>query len=140
LLLALLAGCGFLSNSFDRSSYAPSPIPNEPRTYIAEYGKVWNSALDTLDYLGYVIAQMDKADGYITTGKQDIGSNRTKVSLRIVGAGPEVTVVKVNIYLEVKSTYTHPDTGATSYSWRNVETDGHNEMIIKDIIAEKIVR
>lgn len=116
MLLLLLTGCSSLFGT--RSSR--EVIPNEPRTYVAEYGRVWNSALDTLDELGYVIAQMDKTDGYITTELSDSGSDRSKVSLRIVGKGNEVTV-NVNLY------------STSIYSG-----SGRFEKLIKDTIAEKL--
>jgi hypothetical protein len=127
----LLTGCTYLVGT------SRQPIPIEPRIYVAEYGKVWNSALDVLDEEGYVIAQMDKSNGYIATERKEGERYRDKVSLRILDKGEEVTVI-VNYYFEEKTTYTHLSTGATSYSWWETGSDGYFEKGIQNEIAEKL--
>jgi hypothetical protein len=141
-LLLLLNGCSPNNFVFDilgmSEDITPqSSIPNEPRIYRAEYDRVWSSALDTLDERGYVIAQMDKADGYITTERKKGNWYRSKISFRIVVVGTDVTV-KVITYSERKKKDINYSTHETSYYWVEDESDGHFEKDIKDKIAEKL--
>lgn len=69
-------------------------------TFEADYDRVWAAALDVLDQRGFVIAQMAKEDGYITTDiKQMGGWLRGKLSLRLVREDGLVRVT-VNSYTE----------------------------------------
>jgi hypothetical protein len=96
-----------------------------------DYDKVWNAALDTLDESGYVIMQMDKLDGYISTGKKEGTSSRSKVSMRLTRERGGV-MVRVNVYSEELR-----GSGEESY-WREIASGGGRASMIRDKMALKL--
>jgi hypothetical protein len=70
----------------------PDPPPPPPRVFYADYDRVWGAAIDTLDELGFVIVQMRKSDGYISTDKRERDNKRVKLSLRFFKDGEGIYV------------------------------------------------
>jgi hypothetical protein len=129
---------GYLSaRYFYYSPYANYIIDKESKKYLsnflfrADYGRVWNATLDTLDELGYVILQMNKYDGYITTGMKEETRSRDKVGIRLSRDGGSVRVM-VNVYSEelVKT--------SDSPYWRKTSSEGRREKKIRDKMASKL--
>ena len=58
----------------------------------ADYDTVWWAAVDTLDYMGYVIVQMRKYDGYLATDRLEEYERRTRVRVRITELEDSVLV------------------------------------------------
>jgi hypothetical protein len=65
---------------------------NPPKVFYADYGRVWDAAVDTLDEMGFVIVQMRKSNGYISTDKRERDNRRVKVSLRFLKDGEGIYV------------------------------------------------
>jgi hypothetical protein len=85
LIAVLLLFTGCLTPQYSK------PI-KPPKTFYADYGRVWAAAVDTLDEMGFVIAQMRKSDGYISTDKRERDGERIKVSLRFFKDGEGIYV------------------------------------------------
>lgn len=146
-LLILLSGCGPFTNIFYPS--AEINIPNTPREYKAGYDAVWRAAIDSLDELGFVIEQMKKEDGYISTDKQvskdaafgrnpsafaRVREERVKVSLRISWDDGSVRLT-VTPYIEQR--IQDSMTPKLRY-WIKAESNGALEEAIKRKIASKL--
>ena len=97
----------------------------------ADYGKVWNAALDTLDESGFVIMQMDKLDGYISTERKEGVAYRNKISLRLTRERGGV-MVRVNVYSEELR-----GSGEGEY-WREIASGGARASMIRDDMASKL--
>jgi hypothetical protein len=63
-----------------------------PDYYKTDYDRVWNSAIDTLDELGFVILNMRKAEGYLSTDWRERKGVRYKVAMRFSISGELVRV------------------------------------------------
>jgi hypothetical protein len=97
----------------------------------ADYNKVWNAALDTLDESGFVIMQMDKLDGYISTERKEGIAYRNKISLRLTRERGGV-MVRVNVYSEELR-----GSGEGEY-WREIASGGARASMIRDDMASKL--
>lgn len=125
-LLPLLSGCTFLFGE-------PRPYvePGVPRVFRADYNTVWNAVLDTIDDNGYVIIQMSKEDGYITTAMKESGYSKRKLSIRFLRTGDGVSVT-INDYSEMLST-----TSKTPY-WRETGPHGWYQQVLLDEVSSRL--
>lgn len=125
LVIASLPGCTLAVKR-------PGHIPNEPRTYQAQYDRVWDAALDTVDEMGFVVAVMNKDDGYISTEMKESVDSRKKVSLRLTRLSEDSVRVSVKSYKE------NLVTDVDFQYWTEVESEGFLEDEIKRNIASKL--
>lgn len=153
LILCFLVFAGCESLSVTRSilfpSYEDKNIPNNPQIFHGSFDTVWNAALDSLDELGFVIAQMKKEDGYITTQEKEVPEKiyargneefstvikeRVKVSIRLSQSDDSVKVT-VNSYVErlLKDNMT-----PKMKYWAERTSNGLLESRIKNKIAAKL--
>lgn len=102
----------------------------------AGYNSVWSAALDTLDEYGYVVRQMSKEDGYISTDKKDVGDSRDKIAIRFFRKDDRVTV-KVTPYFERRERFVHVDK-SFDYYWRETSSTGVLEQKIINGILSKV--
>jgi hypothetical protein len=100
-------------------------------SFRSEYYRVWIAALTTLDEFGYVITQMSKADGYITTGMKEDTRTREKLSMRLT-RGDGFVNVKVNVFNEELVRTIDPP------YWRERQSSGALEKMIRDRMALKL--
>lgn len=101
-------------------------------SFQADYDRVWNAALDALDESGYVIMQMDKYGGYISTGMKVETRSRDKVNLRLKREQGSV-IVKIKLYGQKLI-----ETSDTPY-WEETRSGGVFEMkMIRDKMASKL--
>jgi hypothetical protein len=114
----------------------PDYIPNEPQYYRADFDRVWNAAIYTLDDLGYVIIQMRKEDGYISTDIKDHGRWRNKIRIRLSSENNLVKVTINGYYEDLKET-TRSDGTILNY-WVERKGTGSLEQMIKDEIASRL--
>lgn len=132
-------------------------IPIAPQTYNADYEKLWNAAIDSVDELGFIPVQMQKNDGFITTERITYNAatygiiksatsmteafavsasgalpgqqiERVRITVRLSKQN-EQTVVKVNTHIEHQS---------GSSPWVQVDSNGQLEKKIQDKIADRI--
>jgi len=96
----------------------PPPGAGDPRVFTAPYDRVWNAAIDALDKRGYVIRQMSKEDGYITTDKNEYRYSRTKVSIRLIRVNGTVRVEIRDYREELNYDANPPYWGRGIPSWR----------------------
>lgn len=123
--LPTFMGCGFL---FMTGPNYPSGMP---RYFQADYNRVWNAVLDALDEEGYVIAQMSKADGYVTTDRMESGYNRTKLSVRLVRENDTVKVT-INEFTQAL------DLSSQKPYWKDRPASGGYQQMILDDVGKRL--
>ena len=125
-------------------------IPNTPQNYQAEYNKVWNAAVDSIDELGFTAAQLNKEEGYITTSKEEttqvygqmtgpellllmIPKERVKITIRLTKEGESIRVNVVSFIERFNSQSILPN------KWSQVESNGTLEKEIQEKIKAKLI-
>lgn len=98
---------GYLhSNYFFNSRFSRYLLPLGPKDqlgYIArransfevktDYDTMWRVVVDSIDELGYVMAKMNKEDGYMSTNMKNDGDTRNKLSARISRQGEYIEII-----------------------------------------------
>jgi hypothetical protein len=122
LTFTTLAGCIYLSE--------PEFISDTPEYYRTDYNTVWRAAVDTLGELGFVIVQMNKSEGYISTDRMEKNERRVKVSLRF-----SVSSKFVKVRIISSSEMLHISETTNDAKWLDHPTYGH---VIQDKIKRKM--
>lgn len=130
IFLPMLAGCGTLWGAITGNT-TPSVQSGIPRTFNMAYDMVWDAVLDTVDDNGYVITQMSKTDGYITTGMKESGNWRSKITVRLLRTSEGVRVT-INDYSEKLSI-----TGDLRF-WRGMGQDGWYQQVLLDEVGSRL--
>jgi hypothetical protein len=120
-----LSGCSFT----DYELYGPD-------VFYDDYSKVWAAAIDTLDEAGYVIVQMRRSDGYISTDRRERGGWRVKLSLRFYNTEGDGVQVQITDVCELKSESTEYASG----EWKSVSCSIIDTSVIRKKIERKLRR
>jgi len=110
----VLAGC----YSVDSSVGSTVDSDGRPRIFHADYNRVWNAAIDTLVKHRFIIRQMSKEDGFITTDKRESIYSRTWVSIRLTRMDGAVKVAVSDYHEELDRTANPPYWHNGLSSWR----------------------
>ncbi|MBI5491994.1 MAG: outer membrane protein assembly factor BamC [Deltaproteobacteria bacterium] len=105
----------------------------------ADYDRVWDAVVDTLDERGFVIKHMRKEEGYITTEvKKDDSNFRIKVSARLVRTNDGVRV-SVSEYSQSSQVYGKSNGRFLTY-WQEEAPSGEYRKGILDDIESRLRR
>ncbi len=118
-----------------QENYIP---PGMPRLFNADYDRVWDAVVDTLDERGFVIKHMRKEEGYIATELKRDNGYRIKVSVRLVSANDAVNVT-VSDYSESSKVYDERNNRLLHF-WQENGPSGEYQQRMLDEIEAKLRR
>lgn len=109
----------------------------EPALYKnAGFDSVWNATLNSLEALDYVIEEMSKEEGYITTKmRTQKNKDKDKVSIRVSRVNDSAAVADISSFI-LRFHEVNKETGF-GY-WQKKDADGYLEQQIKETIASRL--